>query len=505
MNSELKDKKILILQQRSWGVNIGHFLAKKLQAEGCHLAALTLKRSTHKFITRQTEVAYDLIVNNDEIMSEPKKYLGNDSYSLAQICEELGVDSIWPIVSSLRNFVRTYADKFNYGYKQNVSDEGIIDYVKAIYKYITIIFDEFDPECIITPNFVALPHIMLYLYAKKRGIKMFGVTDCKIKGYYIFSYDPFDSSGRFYDQIDKLNDQSIESPNILNAKKYIKEFREQYKKPVSFEDPNKKVSIIKRLREELSPFKQVISWYLRPQVNHLKIAGITPDFRPPRIILRDHFAHKKYQKFMKNYKYSDFSKINKFAYFPLQVQPEASIDVTAVYFNNQIEVARLVAMSLPDDYVLAVKEHPGMIGYRTPSYIEKLARTPNVFLIDHHILNDEVLKRADLVVSPNSTTVAEAAFYGKPAIQLGNLGTTLKLPNVFKHTDFTTLAVKIKEVLKVNLKTTDYEIRLQNFVAAAFDTGFDLNYVRAWNKGCQQDLDRLWELYLNEITFALKK
>ena len=98
--------------------------------------------------------------------------------------------------------------------------------------------------------------------------------------------------------------------------------------------------------------------------------------------------------------------------------------------------------------------------------------------------------------------MAEAAFYYKPAIQLGNLGTTLKLPNVFKHTDMITLSKKIREVLNINLKTEDYERRLENYIAAVYDVGFDFNYGKTWERG-EGDMEELWRLYKAEIERVL--
>ncbi|MFA4833320.1 MAG: hypothetical protein WC619_00555 [Patescibacteria group bacterium] len=496
--SDLKGKRVLIFQQRAWGINIGHFLAKKLQAEGCRLAALTLKRTTHDFILNQKEVKYDLIVNNDEIMSRPRDYLRGDTYSLEEICKTLGVDTIWPIVMTLRNHVRSYKDKYYYGFKQNVPDEEIIDFVMAVYKYINEIFDKFNPEIIITPVFVSLPHIMFNLFAAMRGIKMIAITDSKVRGYYIFSNSYQGDKGDFYDRVDALNNNSEETVNRDKAKRYIKEFRETFKKPDYFKEINAKKSIKQIIRHELSPFYHILRWYIKKPINVLESTGITVDYRPPRIILRDHYCQKRYKKFMDNFSYYPFEKIKKFVYFPLQFQPEASLELAAPYFSNQIETARLVAMSMPDDYVLVVKEHPAMVGLRSPSYIEKIARTVNVKLIDYRISSEDVLKKADLIISPNSTTLAEAAFLKKPAIQLGDLGTTLKLPNVFKHNQTTTLPAKIKEVLKVDLKTEEYERRLENFVAAVYDTGFDFNYIKAWEEGGEA-MEPLWQIYKKEI------
>lgn len=497
--SELKGKRVLIFQQRAWGRRIGAYLAKKLYDEGCALAALTFQNTTYELIINQADVKYEMVINNDQIMSRPRDYLNGGTYSLEEICEELGTDSIWPIVSTLRNHVKCYKDKYYYSFRQNVPDDEIIDYVMAVYKYMKVFFHEFNPDIIILPNFVSFPHIMFNLYAKKLNIPIFAVTDSKIRGCYIFTYDYNDSTGPFYDRVDELNSGKTETDNRKMAQEYIREFRKNFKKPDYMADSKiNNIPILQKIKKELSPYVQSIRWYLNKQINVLESTGITIDYKPPKIILRDHYCHKRYKKIMDKYKYYPFDKIKRFVYFPLQFQPEATIDVISPRFSNQIETARQVAMSLPDDYTLVVKEHPAMVELRPPSYIEKIDRTPNVKLVDYRIPSEEVLKKADLIISPSGTTIAEAAFFKKPVIQLGNLGTTLKLPNVFKHTDMTTLPQKIKEVLKADLDTAEYERKLENFVAAVFDVTFDFNYIKAWEEGTE-DLEKLWVFYKKEI------
>ena len=293
--NNLAGKKVLIFQQRVWAVHIGHFLAKKLQAEGCGLAAVTFKRNTHEFITHRTDVKYDLIISNDEVMGDPKKYLGEDDFSLKEICENLNVDSIWPIVSTARYYVKSYGDKYYYGFKQNVSDEVIIYFIKAVYKYIKIIFNNFKPDIIIGPNLISMPHIMMHLYAAKRGIKTVTVVDSKIQGYTVFSYNPIHTQGPFTDRVDALNKNVEDTKSREGAKKYIEEFRESFKEPDRTINSDKKLPLIKRIRYELSPYKSIASWYVKgPSIDYIESAGISIDYRPPKIILRDHFCHKKY-------------------------------------------------------------------------------------------------------------------------------------------------------------------------------------------------------------------
>lgn len=497
---DLENKKVLIFQQRVWGVNIGHFLAKKLQNAGCKLATLTLKRTTHDFILKQKDVNYDLILSIDDLKDKPEKYLGNDDYSLEEICDDLNIDSVWPLVMSIRLFVKSYKDKYYYSFRQNLSDEKIVLYIKALYKCTKSVFDNFGPDIIITPNFVTLHHIFFNIFAKKKGIKMIALTDSKVRGYSLFSLCYQDSEGDFFSRIDTLNKGLVESKNRERARQYIKEFRDNFKNPEYVRDIQPKRDIIKIIRHELYPYKEILRWYIKgPSKNYVENIGVTPDYRPPRIILRDHYCEKRYRKFMENFNHYPFEKIKKYIYFPLQFQPEGQIDTLAPYFANQIETARQVAMSLPGDYTLVVKEHPGMVGLRPPSYIEKVARTVNVKLIDYKIPNSKVIKRADMIIGPNGTTFAEAALLRKPVIQLGNLGTTLKLPNVYKHTDMTTLAAKIKEVLKIDLNNEEYEKKLENFVAAVYDTGSDFNFRAVWKKGKGDNMENLWQLYRKEI------
>ena len=151
-------------------------------------------------------------------------------------------------------------------------------------------------------------------------------------------------------------------------------------------------------------------------------------------------------------------------------------------------------------YKLIAENHVYVIEPSDKRYIES-----NDFIdkANNHQIFEGLIEKADLLISPNSTTVVEAAFLRKKAIQLGELGTTLKLPNVFKHTDMTTLSVRIKEVLTINLETEEYERKLENFVAAVYDTGFNFKYLTVWEKGRGDNMEDLWRVYKKEIERVL--
>jgi hypothetical protein len=398
--------------------------------------------------------------------------------------------------------VRSYGEKYYYSYLRKLPDEEILLYVQAVYKYIKILIDKFGADAILSLNYVALPHIMLNLYAAKRGIPMIAVTDSKVRGIYIFVNGYRDDTGEFYDRVDVLNSGKITSDNKKKAQEYIAQFRDKFINPDY--SKKKKGGLWPRLKYHLKPYALMFNFYRYPQINGMKNLGITIDYCPPRIIFRDYLAHTRNRFFLEHFAYDQVIGKKKYAYFPLQFQPESNIDAMSPYYNNQLDLARQFALALPGDYVLAVKEHPEMVGLRSLSFYKKLSRTPNVHLIDHRIPSEEVLKSAGVVLSINGTAIAEAAFLNIPAIQVGDLGTTQKLPNVVRHTDMTTLSQKIKQVLATPQSGNEYERRLENFVAAAYDTGFYHSFDYAESMRNEGYRTQLWQVYKKELLRVLK-
>ena len=167
--------------------------------------------------------------------------------------------------------------------------------------------------------------------------------------------------------------------------------------------------------------------------NHIKGLGPTPDDRPFLIVVRDFVTFIKNIFLEKRIKYYDLSKIKNFVYFPLQVQPESATDLLSPLSTNQIETARQISLQLPPDFTLVVKDHPAMYGLRSYKYLNKILKTPNIKLINFRHETTDVLNRSSLLITATGSTIFEAAVLKKPCLQLGELGTTLKLPNVIKR------------------------------------------------------------------------
>ena len=178
----LDGKRILIVQQRGWALRVGHPLAVRLVKEyGAIVAAVTVKRSTHDFISTQKDIEYNMVISADAVKENPETMSRLKDTTLVDVCSGLGIDTVWQIAQASRNHVSSYSEKYYYSFRQGQTDEQIEDFIKATYLHVVRCFDEFKPDLVILPNFAGLQHIMFSKIADKRSIQLFGAIDSKVR------------------------------------------------------------------------------------------------------------------------------------------------------------------------------------------------------------------------------------------------------------------------------------------------------------------------------------
>jgi len=109
-----------------------------------------------------------------------------------------------------------------------------------------------------------------------------------------------------------------------------------------------------------------------------------------------------------------------YAFFGLHMQPEASIDVFAHFFSNQLRVIELITRSLPPTHALLVKLHKSDLPNYSPDFLARLTRFPGVHVVDAQASAVEFIRRADLVFGIQGTIGLEAALLGRPVIMFGD-------------------------------------------------------------------------------------
>jgi hypothetical protein len=122
--------------------------------------------------------------------------------------------------------------------------------------------------------------------------------------------------------------------------------------------------------------------------------------------------------YVRHTKDPDFSQ--KYIYFALHYQPEATTSPMAGSFVEQQLIVQMIARYLPPDYKLYVKEHPQQtFRSRNIKFYRDLLSIKNLWLIPKHISTYELIKHSTAVATATGTVGWEALFKLKPILMFG--------------------------------------------------------------------------------------
>lgn len=111
----------------------------------------------------------------------------------------------------------------------------------------------------------------------------------------------------------------------------------------------------------------------------------------------------------------------KFIYMALHYQPESSTCPQAGQFVEQLLMIDLLSAAVPDDVLIAVKEHPAQTAAcRDPEYYADIAARRNVRLMRNDVDTYALIKGSMAVATANGTVAWEALYRQRPAILFGN-------------------------------------------------------------------------------------
>lgn len=136
---------------------------------------------------------------------------------------------------------------------------------------------------------------------------------------------------------------------------------------------------------------------------------------------------------------SDVPKDIDYFYFPLHYQPEASTQIRAGVFDDQINLINLISTLLPINKYLVVKEHPAywlrkwntqINFYRSKGFYSSIQKKNNVIFVNHSLGSESLIKNSDGVIGITGTVVLEAIKSNKVTMIFGNTPYS-DLPNVF--------------------------------------------------------------------------
>jgi hypothetical protein len=110
-----------------------------------------------------------------------------------------------------------------------------------------------------------------------------------------------------------------------------------------------------------------------------------------------------------------------FVYYPFHVPADVALTLRAPEYFDQCALVDFLSRSVPPTHVLALKEHPALVGATSHArMVDLLRRYDNVVLLRPTINSHDVLAAADLVVTVNSKSGAEALLHGRRVVVLGD-------------------------------------------------------------------------------------
>lgn len=162
--------------------------------------------------------------------------------------------------------------------------------------------------------------------------------------------------------------------------------------------------------------------------------------------------------------------------YALHFEPEASI-MNRTTYNSQIYNITMLSRSLPNDWILYIKEHPHQIkniynsnnfwylhkldNYRSQEYYSQLLELPNVRLLDYNITSDKLLslynqheKGLKAIATINGTISLEALEKNVPVLlfDIASTAYSKDISNLYAINDYPSLLTSISQISNIRKK-----------------------------------------------------
>jgi len=402
-----------------------------------------------KFLAKQKLINFSKIwFFHDHIYKTNKK---PDREYLKSIEKKYKVD-LGLLASNERFF-----NKFNQFYK--FSPDEILLILEQECKLFEKILDEVKPDFLIIPLTTLHNNHLFYEICKARKIRILMIRASFLISRYIISEE--------FHLIGELNNSKYNFKSFEDAQTFLKDYDSNVKLEMELNSLSTSSKIIY--------FKAILKFLFSKNTNtktHFTYYGRTK-FTVLVNTVYD-ILKTKYRRFFINKNLIRTIESEKpIIYFPLQIEPERSLLITAPKYTNQIQVIRDIANVLPNGYELYVKEHPMNIvrSWHSVSFYKEIMSLSNTKLIHPSVKSKDLIKKSSLIITISSTTGIEATFYKKPSIIFSDLDFSI-ISSVHKIKSINELSSAIETYLKKDVRLSD----LNNYVNLIDANSFVLNW-----------------------------
>jgi len=345
-----------------------------------------------------------------------------DSDKLNKIKLKYNKCNLWDSIICDRRLMYGKHVKFRQSYKGKFSDEELQSIIYESLYAIEEVIKKSKPDVIITLMPSTFGDYLLYYAAKVNGIKYLQLKFTKINNNILLSENFGAHSGEIVD----LYNTNIENDSFDFKSESIEYLKKSQDMPVQYEGAlaGKSIGTITRFKNTAKAFLSMI----KNSVTKNRSIVSADNHVPPVYsmfwylhLMRDINKRASLAEMKQRSLSLDQIKNIDYVFFPLHSEPEIALLVNGINYQNQIELIRRIAQSIPFDCKLVVKEHPNSIAYRSSGYYAKLLQIPNLYFADIEVRPYSWIKKSKLVATISGFVGFEAAMLGVPVIVFGDV------------------------------------------------------------------------------------
>jgi hypothetical protein len=393
-------------------------------------------------------------------------------------------------------------------YRRRFTDQQLLCILERACIAMEEAFDTVQPDLVVGFICNSLLEYLGFLFARARGIRYLNLRTSRIGNRVLLSdthRDPAPEVVLTYAAGEKIRKTTIDQ-----AKNLIRTARQVSAKYEGVVSPSNKPA--RKIPTPRNPFAAALRF--SRSLSEYKSSGAADDNHCPGLIrplwfsaVRNPIRARKTKRMLRaQYVAAEYLAERRFAVFPLHTEPEISLTLYGRPFLNQVEIIRAIALSLPADMLLVIKEHPWMVGKRSLGMYKKFLNIPRVRIAAPELDLRGLISKSSLVALLTGSSGLEASILEKPVVTLGpNMVTLLPDSMAVRCRDLTNLP----ETISTLLNEHDHdETALERLYAAIVENTTEVNLYsgllgrsNSYSPGNQSraaDLDNL-------ATFLLKR
>lgn len=237
------------------------------------------------------------------------------------------------------------------------------------------------------------------------------------KCYYLHPQSIRIPNGRFTFMNSEFQDDIFDAAKLFHPEDVLTEYDIPLKPIV----PQRVADVAADVKNKMKLSKSFIKVFKALTINNFTRHEEKEYFRtiPRKCARRNAFRYEQNKLYYKYWlKTADWEEIEgiKYVFVTLHMQPEASVDVVARYYDNQLQNIINLWNILPPDTYIVVKEHTNAIANRGYDFFHKLKSLNNVIIANENISSHLLLNHSIAVFTGSGTVALEAALYKKHSL-----------------------------------------------------------------------------------------